>query len=100
MKKTFLTNSKTENSKGITEFKLSHEEIMLLHELIQAVEQVDKVSKNIKKLNSNSYELNLTADMFSQQTKKFVELLMMSIEADRGVRSKINWRFHRQNWCV
>jgi hypothetical protein len=38
--------------------------------------------------------------MFSQQTKKFVELLMMSIEADRGVRSKINWRFHRQNWCV
>jgi hypothetical protein len=90
MKKTFLTNSKTERTKGMTSFKISHEEMILLQKLIQAVEQVDKVSKKIKKLNSNSHELNLTADMFSQQTKKFVELLMMSIEADRGVRSKIN----------
>jgi len=90
MKKIILLNSKTERTKGMISFEISHEEMMLLQELIQAVEQVDKVSKKIKKLNSNSKELNLTADMFSQQTKKFVELLMMSIEADRGIRSKIN----------
>ena len=41
-------------------------------------------------MNTNHKEVGLTADMWSEQSKKYLELFMESFIEDRGTKGRIN----------
>ena len=77
-------------NKFMTSTKFSNEEMNLLNELLNHIEAIDKISQKLKSMNTNHKEVVLTADMWSEQSKKYLELFMESFIEDRGTKGRIN----------
>ena len=77
-------------NKFMTSTKFSNEEMNLLNELLNHIEAIDKISQKLKSMNTNLKEVGLTADMWSEQSKKYLELFMESFIEDRGTKGRIN----------
>ena len=77
-------------NKFMTSTKFSNEEMNLLNELLNHIEAIDKISQKLKSMNTNHEEVGLTADMWSEQSKKYLELFMESFIEDRGAKGRIN----------
>ena len=77
-------------NKFMTSTKFSNEEMNLLNELLNHIEAIDKISQKLKSMNTNNKAVGLTADMWSEQSKKYLELFMESFIEDRGTKGRIN----------